>query len=238
MKRNFFRFKLVSIMAILFLLVVSCGMPKEIKVPNKRLSIGTNGELLYNKKTPYAGKVIFKEKGGEGYMTLKNGHIEGKTELTSPELTTSFNVVNGELDGEYKSKGTFNGVDINYIVILDKGKLKKYDGKIGTLEQNFTFDDKGRTNGTMKENGVTLTFKDGMTKFQGLTIEMVLTEDKTGLKFRVLDQSGKVIQEKSSPFAFNREMLEKSIFPIFFNEISDEYKKVKSETEKALDQVK
>ena len=92
------------LMLVLILgLAVSC-MPKEVTIPNKNLKY-EKGEITYKGKAykgivtykgqPYTGKIKtnLKDKvgtGWEGFLTLKDGHLDGVTEIKKENIMFSF----------------------------------------------------------------------------------------------------------------------------------------------------
>ena len=73
--------------------ILSCGVPKEVTVPDKHLNYKDN-IVLYNEK-PYTGKVKLKkiaekEQFEEGYISVKDGKLEGITDFKNDAAKTHF----------------------------------------------------------------------------------------------------------------------------------------------------
>ena len=76
---------LTVLMSLLMVVVSYGGTPKELETSNKSLKY-ENGTVTYKGK-PYTGKLVTsledKAIGYEGFITLKEGHLEGQTKMSS-----------------------------------------------------------------------------------------------------------------------------------------------------------
>lgn len=173
------------LLVILFILgIVSCGISKKVAVPNKNLSF--KNDKVYYKKNTYTGKLILKkiadkEQFEEGYISLKDGLLEGATELENKEQGTyfKFTVINGNFEGKYELKHPLLG---DFVMNYEKGKLKELKGKFpNEIKQDITFDTDGNINGMIEKDGEKLNFKDGFAQVENLRIKMYL-DSETGQK--------------------------------------------------------
>ena len=154
--------KKILLVIVLIIGILSCGMPKEIEYPDENLKIENSIVLYKNKK--YTGKMIIKDEknGVAGEINLKDGKLEGKGifEIGGNYLL-EYNIMNGNLDGQLIERFEKTILKSEY----KTGKIKNiyYKGD-NTMEKNFSFDDSGRVNGTVKvlENGDIVAFKDGV----------------------------------------------------------------------------
>ena len=77
---------LLTVLMSLLMVVVSYGeTPKELELSDKSVRY-ENGTVTYKGK-PYTGKLVTsledKAIGYEGFITLKEGHLEGQTKMSS-----------------------------------------------------------------------------------------------------------------------------------------------------------
>ena len=161
---------LTLLMSLLMVVVVSCGgTPKELKLPNKAVKY-ENGALTYKGK-PYTGKIVTsladKVSGYEGFITLKEGHLEGQTKISSGKNKEEYevNVKDGKFDGQYIAKTP----EIGEIAITSEaGALKAMKTAMTNgLKQDLTFDAAGLANGTMEMGAQKFVFKDGKAPVAG-----------------------------------------------------------------------
>ena len=147
------------------LVIVSCKAPKEIVLPDRHLNV-QNRTIVY-KKEQYTGKLRLpvSPKGNEGYMYVKNGHLDGNAEIKNEKdgFLLKYNISEGKFQGEllYKSG------DGELILNIDKGVILSMilrNNKEKT-KYDFTFTD-GLANGTFENKDKTLVFTDGMAKIE------------------------------------------------------------------------
>ena len=85
--------KRILLIILLITAILSCKDSKELTIPDKDLSY-KDGVVLYKGKA-YTGKINVKklndkEQFEEGFVTLKNGHLDGITELKNEKVGTYF----------------------------------------------------------------------------------------------------------------------------------------------------
>ena len=158
--RRFFLF----ILPVL-LVIVSCKAPEEIVLPDKHLNV--QDRAIVYKKEQYTGKLILpvSPKGNEGYMYVKNGHLDGNAEIKNEKdgFLLRYNISGGKFQGEliYKSG------DGELILSIDKGEILSMilrNNKEKT-KYDFTFTN-GLANGTFENKDKKLIFKNGMAKIE------------------------------------------------------------------------
>ena len=219
---------IIFVMLTMSAMVFSEEMPKEITVPTEHLSVSPDNQLMYDKVTPYTGKLIFTEDAtnefmGKGYMNIKGGYFEGVTYLKSDETLISFDVKNGKFQGEYFIKGKFQGIPMNYTIDFDNGIIRKIKGDMQSVELEAVFDSKGKANGTAIALGEKLLIKDGFIdkdKFRKkakMDIEILLNDTKNGLVTKFYDLNGNLIYEGRDLKNTDRDAMESILFPIIIH---------------------
>ena len=209
---------LTLLMSLLMVVVVSCGgTPKELKLPNKAVKY-ENGALTYKGK-PYTGKIVTsladKISGYEGFVTLKEGHLEGQTKISSGKNKEEYevNVKDGKFDGQYIAKTP----EIGEIAITSEaGALKAMKTAMTNgLKQDLTFDAAGLANGTMEMGAQKFTFKDGKSPVTGQANAFVSLKyiKETNSVSTEVTQGGNVVQKEDNPLGFDVKTLESQIFP-------------------------
>ena len=209
---------LLTVLMSLLMVVVSCGgTPKELKLPNKAVKY-ENGALTYKGK-PYTGKIVTsladKVSGYEGFITLKEGHLEGQTKISSGKNKEEYevNVKDGKFDGQYIAKTP----EIGEIAITSEaGALKAMKTAMTNgLKQDLTFDAAGLANGTMEMGAQKFVFKDGKAPVAGHANSFIALKymKETNSVVTELIQNGKVTQKQDNPLEFDVKTLESQIFP-------------------------
>ena len=209
---------LLTVLMSLLMVVVSYGeTPKELEIPNKAIKY-ENGTITYKGK-PYTGKIVAsledKAIGYEGFITLKEGHLEGQTKITSEKNKEEYeiNVKDGKLDGPYTAKTPKIG---EITIISEAGVLKamKTDMTNG-LKQDLTFDVTGLANGTMEMGAQKFSFKDGKALNVGEKNSFVTLKYMKETNSVVIEdiQNGKVFGKKETSLELNVKTQERQIFP-------------------------
>ena len=211
---------LTVLMSLLMVVLVSCGgIPKELKLSDKSVKY-ENGVLTYKGK-PYTGKLVAsladKKSGyeGLGFVTLKEGHLEGQTKFTFKKNKEEweYNVKDGNLDGQYVSKSPETG---EITMTLEAGVLKvlKINDMKG-FKEDLTFDAAGLANGTMEMGAQKFVFKDGKAPVAGQTNSFVSLKymKETNSVSTEVTQGGNVVQKEDNPLGFDVKTLESQIFP-------------------------
>lgn len=206
------------LLIILFILgIVSCGMPKEVTVPDKNLSL--KNERVYYRENPYTGKLILKkiadkDQFEEGYLNLKDGHLEGTSELSNKEVGThfKFTVKNGSFDETYTLKHPLLG---DFVMSFQAGKLKELKGKFpNEINQDLIFDKDGNINGIIEKGGEKLDFQGGFAQVENFKIKMYL-DHETGQKLITEAYEGdKLVTEEEAILLFTVKDLQEGIFPV------------------------
>ena len=207
---------LTLLMSLLMVVVVSCGgTPKELKLPNKAVKY-ENGALTYKGK-PYTGKIVTsladKVSGYEGFITLKEGHLEGQTKISSGKNKEEYevNVKDGKFDGQYIAKTP----EIGEIAITSEaGALKAMKTAMTNgLKQDLTFDAAGLANGTVGKGDQTISYKDGKAPVVGEKNSFVTLKymKETHSLHREVILNGKITQKRDTPLGFDVKTLESEI---------------------------
>lgn len=217
------------LMLVLILGLVSC-MPKEITLPNKNLKY-EKGEVAYKGKVykgivtykgqPYTGKIKTNLKdeisGWSGFITLKDGHLDGMTELKNRTgEQAKFNVTDYKFDGEYSAKLEKMG-EVHAVFKSGRPESTKINLSFGGMDvkQDFTIDEEGRVNGEMEANGNTVVFKEGTADFNGMTMKLYLNEENKIVT--EIYQGDKLLQKEVPKSAATPELYEKLVFPAMLN---------------------
>lgn len=209
---------LTFLMSLMMIMLISCGgTPKELKLPNKSVKY-ENGVLTYKGK-PYTGKIVTnladKISGYEGFITLKDGHLDGQTKVKSEKKKEEFelNVKDGKFDGQYVAKMPSIG---EITIVSEAGMLKKLQSNlVNGIKQDLTFNDAGLANGTMEADGQKFNFKDGSSPISGNPdAKIVLKYVKENNSFATeVYQGDKLIQKEENKLEFDVNTLESQLFP-------------------------
>ena len=219
---------IIFVMLTMSAMVFSEEMPKEITVPTEHLSVSPDNQLMYDKVTPYTGKLIFTEDAtnefmGEGYMNIKDGHFEGVTYLKSDKTLISFDVENAKFQGEYLIMGKIEGTPMNYTIDFDNGIIRKIKANMQSVELEAVFDSEGKANGTATAFGESLPIKDGFIvedefrKKVKTDIEILLNDTKNGLIVRFYNLNGELIYEDRDLKNMDRAAMESILFPMIIH---------------------
>ena len=209
---------LLTVLMSLLMVVVSYGeTPKELEIPNKAIKY-ENGTITYKGK-PYTGKIVAsledKAIGYEGFITLKDGHLEGQTKISSGKNKEEYevNVKDGKFDGQYIVKTPQIG---EIAITSEAGVLKALKTAMTNgLKQDLTFDAAGLANGTMEMGAQKFVFKDGKAPVAGHANSFIALKymKETNSVVTELIQNGKVTQKQDNPLEFDVKTLESQIFP-------------------------
>ena len=209
---------LLTVLMSLLMVVVSYGeTPKELETSNKALKY-ENGAITYKGK-PYTGKIVTsladKVSGYEGFITLKEGHLEGQTKINSGKNKEEYevNVKDGKFDGQYIAKTPQMG---EITITSEAGVLKAMKSNmINGLKQDLTFDAAGLANGTMEMGSQKFTFKDGKSPVAGQANAFVSLKyiKETNSVSTEVTQGGNVVQKENNPLGFDVKTLESQVFP-------------------------
>jgi hypothetical protein len=208
---------LLTVLMSLLMMVVSYGeTPKELKLPNKAVKY-ENGAITYKGK-PYTGKLVTslvdKAIGYKGFVTLKEGHIEGQIKITSEknEQELEANVKDGKFDGQYAVKALEGEITLTLEAgILKAQKINYIDG----YKEDLTFDTGGLANGTMEMGAQKFSFKDGKALNVGEKNSFVTLKYMKETNSVVIEdiQNGKVFGKKETSLELNVKTQERQIFP-------------------------
>lgn len=179
--------KRLLFVTLLILNIVSCGVPKDIMLPNKKVTVD-NGIVNFNGK-PYTGKInLGTKKETSGFVTVKNGQLDGLTDVDnkSKKISMKFNVVESKLDGELVIKNEDQKIDMT--VSYSKGKIIKLIGNFSeNIKYNLTFKD-GLAHGWFESGGEKFTFIDGITSLTDGNI-------KADVKYYINQETGNMGME-------------------------------------------
>ena len=216
-------------LALILGLVMSC-VPKEVTLPNKNLKYEKrentyNGKLYKGivtyKGQPYTGKIkmSLKDKigGWSGSISLKDGHLDGISEINSKNGTNlKFTVIDGKFEGDYGGKVEEMGT---VYVFFKNGRpeIMKSDVKRSgmNLKQSFTIAADGKISGEIIRDGNTYVFKDGVGEMDGLTLKLTLNEEN-----RIVTEfyrGDELLQKDVAKSDTSPGLLEQLAFPSFFN---------------------
>ena len=154
--------KTLFLIALLFGMV-ACSPAESIMLSDKNLKY-ENGAFTYYGK-PYTGKLTAQrdEMGpcDRFFIQLKDGHLDGASEIKCKGSELKFTVVNGKFDGDLYGNNS-NGKETSANFRL--GKLTRLKVVDGQFLQDFTVADDGKVSGTLATGEVTVHFKDGVGK--------------------------------------------------------------------------
>ena len=206
---------LLTVLMSLLMMVVSYGeTPKELKLPNKAVKY-ENGAITYKGK-PYTGKLVTslvdKAIGYKGFVTLKEGHIEGQIKITSEknEQELEANVKDGKFDGQYAVKALEGEITLTLEAgILKAQKINYIDG----YKEDLTFDTGGLANGTVGKGDQTISYKDGKAPVVGEKNSFVTLKymKETHSLHREVILNGKITQKRDTPLGLDVKTLESEI---------------------------
>ena len=209
--------KLFALLALALTLgLAACSPPSEISLPDSNVKY-ENGVVMYKDK-PYTGKVVsnLKDKieGYEGFVTLKDGHLDGKTEVTGKNSDKfKFTVVNGQLDGDVIAD--VEQMKMKGHLVFAAGKLKSMKIDAPNTKQDLTVADNGNVSGKMAMNGQTIELKDGVAELgNGASMKMSIKDGKVIVEAM---HNGKVLQKQENDLKMDLPSFEKQILPAMFS---------------------
>ena len=207
---------LLTVLMSLLMVVVSYGeTPKELKLPNKAVKY-ENGAITYKGK-PYTGKLVTslvdKAIGYKGFVTLKEGHIEGQIKITSEknEQELEANVKDGKFDGQYAVKALEGEITLTLEAgILKAQKINYIDG----YKEDLTFDTGGLANGTVEMGDQKLSFKDGKALHPGQKNSFMIIKymKETHSLHKEIILNGKITQKQDKLLKLDVKAIEREIF--------------------------
>ena len=208
--------KRILFVILLITAMLSCENSRELTIPNKDLSY-KDGVVQYKGKA-YTGKINMKklndkEQYEQGFMNIKNGHLEGVTELKNEMIGTyfKFNVKNGKLDGEYILEHPKIG-DLK--MLFEDGQLKKLSGKLpNNINEDLTIDKDGNVNGTFEQDGQKLEFKNGLVDEDGLKVKMYIDKETGQKMITEVYQDDKTVSKGEAIILFSIKDFETAMLP-------------------------
>ena len=200
---------------ILFVGLLSCGMPDELELPDEDIKC-QNGSIFYKNKK-YTGKILVEDKKNtvnyKGYLNLKEGKLDGVSEILNSKTKEyfKFKVTTGEFDGEYITK-VLNVIDAS--IFFEKGMIKKYRVIYpDNSREELTFDNDGLANGFVIENGKKTEFVKGFSDYDQKRVKISLTKDKRKQVIQVYKEK-ELLAEKEIDISLTPKLLEGKLFPI------------------------
>ncbi len=186
----------------------------DITLPNKDIKV-VKDVLLY-KNSPFTGNIIMsaedKKEGYSGAISLKNGHLDGLSELRNDRQgeLVKFTVVDGKFDGELIMNDPSQGVSIT--LNIKKGAIVKYLADIeGIYKYDLSFTN-NLANGTMEVSGQEFRFKNGIAKGpQGQELKLSL-DPVTGDMETEAYVNGRVAGKETIPNILTPQYLETFLF--------------------------
>ena len=208
--------KRILLVILLITVMLSCENSGELTIPNKDLSY-KDGIVQYKGKA-YTGKINMKklndkEQYEQGFMNIKNGHLEGVTELKNEMIGTyfKFNVKNGKLDGEYILEHPKIG-DLK--MLFEDGQLKKLSGKLpNNINEDLTIDKDGNVNGPFEQDGQKLEFKNGLVDEDGLKVKMYIDKETGQKMITEVYQDDKTVSKGEAIILFSIKDFETAMLP-------------------------
>ena len=186
----------------------------DITLPNKDIKV-VKDVLLY-KNSPFTGNIIMsaedKKEGYSGAISLKNGHLDGLSELRNDSQGehVKFTVVGGKFDGELIMNDPSQGVSIT--LNIKKGAILKYLADVqGVYKYDLSFVN-NLANGTMEADGQEFRFKNGIAKGpQGQELKLSL-DPVTGDMEMEAYVNGRVAGKETIPNILTPQYLETFLF--------------------------
>lgn len=208
--------KRILLIILLITAMLSCKDSKELTIPDKNLSY-KDGVVLYKDKA-YTGKINMKklndkEQYEEGFITLKNGHLDGITELKNEKVGTyfKFNVKDGKLEGEYTLEHPKIG---DLTMLFQDGRLIKLNGKFpNDIGQEFIMDKNGNVNGILEQDGQKLEFKGGLANEEGLKVKMYIDKETGQKLITEVYENDKVVSKGEAVILFSIKDFEEVLLP-------------------------
>jgi hypothetical protein len=203
---------------IIFMLgVFACKAPEEVTVPDKHLGF-KDGKVLY-KETPYTGKIKLKkipakDQYEEGYIGVKDGHLDGATEFKNDAAKThfKFNVKAGQFDGVYTLKYPLIG---DFVMNFENGQLKELKGKFpNDINQDLIFDNEGNVNGLIEQGGEQLDFKGGIAEKDTLKVKMYLDKETKQTLVTEVYENNKLMAKEENILLFTVKDFEEELLPV------------------------
>ena len=202
------------LLVVIFILGFAISFSNNISLPNEKVSV-VNDTLLYN-GSPFTGNIIMNEEdqmdGYLGAISLKNGHLDGLTELRNDgkRQHMKFTAVNGKFDGELIMKDPEQGIDL--ILSIKKGAIIKYFGNIqGEIEYNLTFKN-NLASGTIGGQGELLEFKNGVARgSEGQEIRLSLNPATGDMEMEAI-VNGQAVGKQTIPNLLTPQFLESFLF--------------------------
>ncbi|MFZ1841115.1 MAG: hypothetical protein WAU19_05245, partial [Leptotrichiaceae bacterium] len=100
------------------------------------------------------------------------------------------------------------------------------------------FDSNGMANGIILSDGEEVTIKDGVGKSGNLILKYILNNEKDELIFQIFNKKNKLLSSsETSDFRFNRDHIEKMLFPSLFGKESDEASRLKEINRKSQEEL-
>ena len=208
--------KRILLIILLITAILSCKDSKELTIPDKDRS-NKEGGVLYKGKA-YTGKINVKklndkEQFEEGFVTLKNGHLDGITELKNEKVGTyfKFNVKDKRLEGEYILEHPKIG---DLTMSFQDGLLKRLNGKFpNDIRQEFIIDKNGNVNGILKQDGQELEFKNGLADEEGLKVKMYIDKETGQKLITEVYEDNKVVSKGEAVILFSIKDFEEVLLP-------------------------
>lgn len=208
--------KRILLIILLITAILSCKDSKELTIPDKDLSY-KDGVVLYKGKA-YTGKINVKklndkEQFEEGFVTLKNGHLDGITELKNEKVGTyfKFNVKDKRLEGEYILEHPKIG---DLTMSFQDRLLKRLNGKFpNDIRQEFIIDKNGNVNGILKQDGQELEFKNGLADEEGLKVKMYIDKETGQKLITEVYEDNKVVSKGEAVILFSIKDFEEVLLP-------------------------
>lgn len=195
--------------------LAACAPPTEISMPDSNVK-HVDGAIVYKDK-PYTGKITTnladKVQGYSGFINLKEGHLDGLTEVTGKNgEKVSITIANGKFEGDYIVEQP-NVVKV--FVNFKNGQLKviKMDAK--GMNQDLTVAEDGKLDGTIVAGGQTITLKNGVANInKQVSLKASIQGDKLIMETY---QGDKLLQKQEENVAMTPTMLEQQLFPAIVN---------------------
>ncbi len=207
------------LLAVIFVFGFAVSFSIDITLPNKDVKI-VKDALLY-KGSPFTGNIIMntedKKDGYVGGISLKNGHLDGLSELKNDRQGQhmKFTVVGGKFDGELIMNDP--GQNTYIMLNINKGAIVKYLADVqGAYKYDLNFVN-NLANGTMEVQEQVFTFKNGIAKGpQGQELKLTLNPATGDLEMEAF-VNGKTAGKQTIPNVLTPRYLESFLFQSITN---------------------
>ncbi len=200
---------LIFVVLTMSIVIFADEMPKKINFPSDKFSLSTNNEMLYDGKL-YTGKVSFDE---NREYNFKDGHLEGLQFIKTELADVSSNILNGKLDGEYKSSFQIDNYKFSLKITFANGIILEYMEENPSKIENLIFNYDGTGNGMIEYENEKIIINNGVGTSKNYIFTYNLNKEKDGIVSCKYNKNNKSLYKCIDNSHFDRDLVEKSIFP-------------------------